>query len=124
MFLCSLRDDAVVHILLRGRETYVRGIVYQRKINLVDVFLLKKKYIYIYIWMLYDVRHQSANKLRSFNFSEHGHSQRGVPLRVVQFTSQGREITDNYYVPSESITVETYSRQILLVYRNVIHPRE
>ncbi|KAF3423721.1 hypothetical protein E2986_11813 [Frieseomelitta varia] len=51
-----------------------------------------------------------------YSQAKHGHSQRGVPLRVVQFTSQGREITDNYYVPSESITVETYSRQILLVH--------
>ena len=39
---------------------------------------------------------------------------------MVQFTSWVREITSNYYVPSESITAEDYSWQILLVYYNII----
>ena len=39
---------------------------------------------------------------------------------MVQFATWEGEITCNYYVPSESITAEGHSWQILLVYYNII----
>ena len=56
------------------------------------------------------------------NFPEYRYSWNSIWLRMVQSTTWDRKVTYNYYVSSESITVETYCRQILLVHYTIVLP--